>query len=312
MNRSTFSLVAILATLVLAGCAIRPMPEYEKDPTLPQTAGRLQVTSGITWRTETMIFFTAHLGSYLYRTQVRSNSSPAEFFQLKKELFQVLAETPENLIPLLARHLGERYYTVHDIFRDEKEGIFHDLLAPNLEDSVRQIIHQFEEAAPTLRAMAAEHLPLPRLYRALGEITLNRRLVEIMRQVAEQPELLPASEDLRTLVQEAALFNFQLESGEGAQILRQMLHHQLMDLATAFNLTSARVLQDFLASALNIPITLDLHEGQNFFFALMQEHFPPLAARSPRDPEAKELAQVLIRVAEALNFNPNRYLQLLT
>lgn len=43
MNRSTFSLAAIIATLVLAGCAIRPMPEYEKDPTLPQTSGRLQV-----------------------------------------------------------------------------------------------------------------------------------------------------------------------------------------------------------------------------------------------------------------------------
>jgi alpha-amylase/alpha-mannosidase (GH57 family) len=285
--------------------------EVHSQGSLTLAAGRLQVTSGITWRTETMIFFTAHLGSYLYRTQVRSNSSLEEFFQLKQELFRVLQETPENLIPHLARHLGERYYTVKDIFRDEKERIFHDLLAPNLEDSVRQIIHQFEEVAPTLRAMAAEHLPLPRLYRALGEITLNRRLVEIMRQVAEHPELLPASEDLQALVQEAALFNFQLESGEGAQILRQMLHHQLMDLATTFNLSSAAALRDFLELALNIPITLDLHEAQNFFFTLMQEHFPPLAARSARDREARELAQVLIRVAEALNFNPNRYLQLL-
>jgi hypothetical protein len=55
-----------------------------------------------------------------------------------------------------------------------------------------------------------------------------------------------------------------------------------------------------------------LTEAQNFFFTLMEEQFPSLAARSGRDAETKALARTLIKLAEALFFKPERYTQLLT
>jgi hypothetical protein len=55
-----------------------------------------------------------------------------------------------------------------------------------------------------------------------------------------------------------------------------------------------------------------LTEAQNFFFTLMEEQFPSLAARSGRDSEVKTLALTLIKLAEALFFNPERYTQLIT
>jgi len=60
-----------------------------------------------------------------------------------------------------------------------------------------------------------------------------------------------------------------------------------------------------------MPITLDFSEAQNFMFALMQEHFPEVAAKAARDPKAEALARQLIELRETLQFSPVRYLRLL-
>lgn len=285
--------------------------EVESHASLSLAAGRLTVTSGITRATQEMAFFTAHLGSYLYRTQVRRDPAPQDYLALKQELFTVLKSAPEDLVPLLARRLGDDYLTVHDVFQEEKEQIFRDLLAANQEEAVGQVMHLFEEARSLLEAMADEHLVLPRLYRALGEIALNRRLVLALRKLEPEPWLLPASEEVQGLVEEASRLNLKLESHEGARILSRLLDRHLKDLADGFQLEAASRLQEFLTLLGRIPMKIDLLEPQNFFFQLLEEHFPALAARSQREPEARQLADTLIKLAGALGFSPVRYLRLL-
>jgi alpha-amylase/alpha-mannosidase (GH57 family) len=283
----------------------------ETQGTLTLASGRLQVTSGVTWREETMSFFTVHLGSYLYRTAVLQNCSQEKFLTLNQELFQILTQTPEDLIPLLASRLGERYYTVHDIFQEEKEQIFLDLLRENREEALTDIMHHFANATPVLKVMATEALPIPRLYEALGEITLNRHLVDILRRQEHEPELLPASEEMQDLLKEAGLFAFKLESHEGSQILRRILDHHLMDLSADFNQEAADSLMRFLELQRRIPITVEMVEAQNFFFALLKEHFAALATRAAKDAQLRKLAETLVNIAAALGFNPEPYQRLL-
>jgi alpha-amylase/alpha-mannosidase (GH57 family) len=291
---------------------VKPLEtEVQTQGTLSLASGRLQVTSGVTWREETYSFFTVHLGSYLYRTQVLQNSPKEDFQALNQEFLRVLDRTPEDLIPLLVSRLGERYYSVHDIFQEEKEQIFLDLLNENRGEALADLSHHFGNAAPILKAMAMEGLPLPRLYQALGEITLNRRLVEILRRLEPEPELLPASEEMQDLLKEVALFAFKLESHEGAQTLRRILDHHLMDLASEFNQETADSLMNFLKLQRRIPITLEVTEAQNFFFSLQKEHFTALAARAARDDQVRQLADTLVNIAEALGFNPEPYQRLL-
>ena len=103
----------------------------------------------------------------------------------------------------MVRRLGETYYSIHDIFQEEKLQVFQDLLRPRQEEAVALIAHNFGETRPLLKAMAAEGLPMPRLYRALGEITLNRRLVELLRRMEPDPTSLSTSEEIMEVIQDA-------------------------------------------------------------------------------------------------------------
>ena len=285
--------------------------EDQTQDTLLFAAGRLRLTSGVTLESGELAYFTAFLGGYLYRTQVQSNPDPQEYQALKVEFFQVLEKAPEDLIPLMVRRLGESYYSFHDLFREEKLRMFQDLTRDNQEEAVSLISHNFEGAGSLLKAMASEGLPLPRLYRALGEITLNRRLVELLRQLEPQPSLLATSQDILDLVKEAEFLGLKLESGEGAQILQHMLQRHLDDLAAGFQGENATRLRHFLSLVNRIPITLDLSGAQNSMFHLMKEHFPEVAAKAAGSPESQVLARELVKLMEDLSFSPLRYLRLL-
>jgi len=209
------------------------------------------------------------------------------------------------------RRLGETYYSIHDIFQEEKLQVFHDLLRPNQEGAMEAIAHGFGETRPLLKAMAVEGLPLPRLYRTLGEITLNRRLVELLRRMEPDPTSLSTSEEILEVIQDAQLMGLKLETQEGAAILGRILHRHLRDLADAFHLETVTRLNDFLSFVGQMPLTLELTEAQNFLFALMRDRFPALAARAAQDPKAQTLAKQLVAVMETVDFSPVRYLKLL-
>ncbi len=274
-------------------------------------AGRLRLTSGTTLKNQLLNFFTVFMGSYLYRTQIMPSTALQDFHTLKQELFQVLENTPEDLVASMARRLGERYYSFHDMFLEEKHEIFQDLLRHNMEEALSVIAHNFEEARPLLKAMAAEGLPLPRLFQAAGEITLNHVLVDLLTKLELDPSSTIIAEELLELVQEGVLLGLKLESMRGAQILGRILDRHLQDLATDFTTAKASGLKQFVGLMGQIPITLELTETQNRLFILMEERFPKLAARAAADPKARSLTRLLIELAEALSFSPVRYLKML-
>jgi alpha-amylase/alpha-mannosidase (GH57 family) len=292
---------------------VKPMDlEQKAQGSLLFAAGRLQLTSGITLESHSLAFFTVYLGSYLYRTQVQPHPVPQEFLALREEFLRVLGETPEDLIPLMVRRLGETYYSIHDIFQEEKLQVFHDLLRPNQEEAVELVAHSFEEPRPLLQAMAVEGLPIPRLYRALGEITLNRRLVELLRLMEPDPSSLATSAEILQVIHDAQALGLKLETQEGAQILGRIMQRLLLNLAETLQTESVTRLNEFLNFVDRIPITLELVEAQNFIFDLMRDRFPEAAARAGKDQKSLTLARQLVALMETLKFSSVRYLKLLS
>jgi hypothetical protein len=159
--------------------------------------------------------------------------------------------------------------------------------------------------------MAADGLPLPRLFQTAGEITLNHLLVEILKKLESEPVSTAIAEELLEIVREASVLGLKLESIRGGQILGGILDQHLQDLAADFTTVKASRLKQFVVLMGQVPITLELTEAQNLFFALMEERFPKLAGRAATDTRARTLSKLLIDLTEALSFSPVRYLKML-
>ncbi len=282
--------------------------EQETQGSMGLGGGRVRITSGITTESSTLGIFCLFLGGFLYRTQVVDPLS-LEFDALKRELFKALATTPEDLIPLMARRLGDRYFTVHDMFREEKLVIFQELLESAGEEAETLSSHVFEDSRPLLRAMTKEGLPLPKLFRLAGEIALSRRLVQLLEGLDRDPGDREVQDNLLELVEETALLGLDLNPREAEPIIRGMLNRQMGEMAMGFQVENAGRLQKLLELLGRIPITVDLTRAQNMMFALMEERFPGVAAQAASDPQNRTLAKVLVEVMTGLYFNPTRYVR---
>ncbi len=285
--------------------------EEKTQGSLALGGGRARITSGVTWESKILGVFCLFLGGFLYRTQV-VDPPPPEFEALKREIFQALASTPEDLIPLMARRLGDRYYTVHDMFREEKQVIFQELLQSAGEEAETLSSHVFEESRPLLKAMTKENLPLPRLFRLAGEIALSRRLVQLLKDLEPDPTDAAVQDDLLELVEETVQLGLELDAAEAEPIIRGLLNRHVKDLAAGFKVENAARLQKLLELLGRIPINADLTRAQNMMFALMEQRFPAVAAKVASDPKSRTLAKVLVEVMTDLYFNPTRYLRQLS
>jgi alpha-amylase/alpha-mannosidase (GH57 family) len=287
--------------------------EEQRQGTMQLALGQLRLTSGITLDQQTLAFATLFMGSFLYRTQVKEEMPTQDFAGLKKTLFQALADTPEDIVSVLATHLGSQYYSVRDLFQQEKRDLFQTLLQRRHREVRAELSRLSEEVRPLLLSMAKEGLGLPLLFRLAAEINLSERLAQAIAGWEKDIHTSPARIDLHEIINLGKILALHLEDDPSAAVLEQMLQRLLSALEPNITLSAAAKLDDFLTLSQKLPLELDLTEAQNNYFTLMEIHFPGLAAMSRRGKnEAREQAEMLLNIARQLNFNPDRYVEQLT
>lgn len=282
----------------------------ERHGGLQLALGQVRLTSGITGEARTLCFATLFMGSYLYRTQVKDDLGGREFDELQQALVKALVEAPEDVVNRMAQIFGGRFYTVRDMFRQEKREIFRHLLEQSQEEARQQLEHLFEGTRSLLLTMAQEGLQLPPLASLAAELALGRALAGQISQWREDPRGWQGQEDLRALITEAKGLGLHLRHAMATGQVETMLQELLGWLTEDFSLDNAKLLQEFLGVSVQLPLDFDRFEAQNRFFALMEERFTRLGAQSRRGGgQARALAEVLVRTAGLLGFNPGQYVK---
>ncbi len=272
--------------------------------------GRVRLTSGVTWEQRTLGFATLCLGSYLYRTQVKKGMDAEDFSGLQQALLKALAEAPEDIANRMAQIFGEHFYTVRDMFRQEKREIFQHLLEQTQEAARQGMTRLYDESRSLLVIMAQEGLGLPPLARLAAEVTLSQGIIDYLQDWQKDLRGWRRQEELQRLAREAGDLGIRLRSTTATRLMEAMLLELVDWLQEDFNLENAGRLKDFLSLSQRLPLDFDRMEAQNRFFSLMEERFPKLGAQSRRGRgEAQALAEVLVRGASLLGFNPGKYVQ---
>lgn len=270
--------------------------------------GRVKLTSGITWETQTLGYATLYLGSYLYRTQVKEGQTDADFEAMVRLLFKALEEAPEDIANTLAAYFGPRYYSVRDMFKREKRDILKSTLQKVQEDTDLELLRAFTEAEPLLFTMTEEGFAIPPVFRLAAVTTLSRKIMQILYAWATEDEEHQAKRDVEDVIGIARKLGIYLKDDPAGQLLAGILEQRLARLAQDFTLDRALGVSRLLSLSAKLPLEVDFIEAQNLFFQLMKEHYAKLAAASRRgQAEAKVLAEVLLQIAVQLNFNPDRY-----
>ncbi len=287
--------------------------EEKSQGGLDLALGRVKLTSGITLNNQTLGYATLFLGSYLYRTQVKEWQTEFDFDDMVTVLFKALEEAPEDIANALAAYFGPRYYSVRDMFKREKRDILQTSLQKVQDESELELLHGFTEAQPLLFTMAEEGFVIPPVFRLAATTALSRRITQILYAWAAGDEEHQPKRDLADIISIAKKLTIHLKDDPAGRLVANILEQRLVGLAQDFSLPRATGIDNLLSLGAQLPVDVDFMEAQNLFFHLMEEHWLKLAAARRRtQPDSRALAEVLLRIAVKLNFNPGRYERQLT
>ena len=282
--------------------------EEKSQGGLDLAVGRVKLTSGITLNNQTLGYATLFLGSYLYRTQVKEGQTEAEFDDMVGVLFKALEETPEDIAITLADYFGSEYYSVRDMFKREKRDILHTSLQKVQDEVELELLRGFTEAQPLLYTMTEEGFVIPQVFQLAARTALSRRIMQILYSWAVGDEEHLPKRDLTDIMNISQKLHIHLTDDPAGRLLASILEQRLVALAQDFSPAKALGIDNLLSLRAELPLEVDIMEAQNLFFHLMEQHFTKLAAAGRRARlDYKEFAQVLLRLAVKLNFNPGRY-----
>ncbi|MFH0809652.1 MAG: DUF3536 domain-containing protein [Pseudomonadota bacterium] len=175
--------------------------------------GVVELTSGVMPEPHRYAFAMTFLGGYFFRTGVtETTENSADAF--KQRLFECLDERPGEVIQLVEEVFAGHFYSLRDVFKEQKKRILEALVAKEIEEYHVAFDHVFETTRDAMEEMIREGLSLPEEFQVAAEKTLGWRLnAQACRLRAGSPQANKIIEsEMRATLEQARLFGLRLNT----------------------------------------------------------------------------------------------------
>lgn len=269
--------------------------------------GRLKVTSKITGESSDLVFVAVHMGLYDFRCSVRPFTTLLEQEELEKEFFS--GQEPLHLVELMRvidRTFGEKYFSLKDLPRKERMRIILDLTHDMLDKISEAHEHLFDENRRMSEIYRAINLPIPEEMRYAAEHTLRKRMEAAVKELANYGFNPKKAANLQRIIETAKSFDVEVKIREASDFLTREMEKRTESLLE-------KLLPEMIMECLNIfkiakKIKVELDPGRS------QEHLFNLVKRWSADPSSlppgvQHFAPSIVQLLTDLQINPEEFKQ---
>ena len=189
--------------------------------------GQVKVTSEITPEPKEFLFGLISSVKGIFRTWVSEYKGVLDFNILKAKCLESFEKDEEKMVGVLASLLGNRIFTIRDIFKEEKQAMFQKLIQEELNEHRRIYAELFDKTKETVEALVREGLEIPYEIRVAAEVTLSDRLLHEVENLERDFKGTTIRGEIDKILGEAKEYGFQLRMEEPAMILGELLKERV-------------------------------------------------------------------------------------
>jgi alpha-amylase/alpha-mannosidase (GH57 family) len=247
-------------------------------------AGRINVTSDITWESSEISYGVVHLGDHLITGGVRLFEGEEEY----EGTLRAMTEAFENgdftgLVHTVDNEYGGGSYTLGLLFRDEQRKVMGEILKTAVAEAETAYRQLYENRAPLMHFIAKLNLPSVRSLQVAAEFTLNADI----RRAFESENLNPPR--IQSLLDEAKRVGVSLDKAT----LEFSFRRRIEAIADRFreNPSSLATLQELdlaVGIARSTPFDVVLWQVQNIYYGLLRTFYEQVQNKTSQiegDPE---------------------------
>ncbi|MEB3359626.1 MAG: DUF3536 domain-containing protein [Synechococcales bacterium] len=211
---------------------------------LTLAVGQIELTSDIIRDNAHLVFGVLHLGGWDFHCVIRPFAGRLAYNQIKQTLFDALNQASiAHVIVEMNRVLGDRTYSLHNLFAEERHRIMRLLSQETLTRLDQLYTQAYRDNYSVLMAFHREHLDVPQELQVAAEIAVGHRAMTRIRQLeragnlgipADLPECFNHLAELEAIAVEADQFHCQLNLPQARQIIERLVMQSLQQVMETF------------------------------------------------------------------------------
>lgn len=269
--------------------------------------GHIEVESKVTLEKSNMIFALLQFSGGDFHCAIKEYSD--DFETIQKELVRTYLVSPlTEIIRTIDNYFGKEYFTLKDIFIEERRKILQTMLKGKLQIFANTYESMYDEGKGSIYQMQTLGLDIPKEFKISAQYVLTKQFNELF---IESRGFLDAD-----IIQQASDLNFEakrigieIDKAPTSKIFSKKIAQNINRLSYALDLQQVDATLDLLDCIAKLEIKVDIAEAQSYYFskivANLEEIIQKISCQADRD-----LIVMLFEIGEDLNINMDYYRQM--
>ncbi len=269
--------------------------------------GNIEIESKVTLEKTNMIFTLLQFSGGDFHCAIKEYSD--NFNDIKKELIRTFLVSPlTEIIRNIDNYFGKEYFTLKDIFIEERRKILQTMLKGKLQIFSNTYESMYNEGKGSIYQMQGLGLKIPEEFKISAQYVLTKQFNELFSQ---SKGFIDAD-----IIQQAADINFEakrigveIDKTQTSKIFSKKIAQNINRLSYALDLQQVDATLELLDCISKLEIKVDIAEAQSYFFSKivtnMEDLINSISCQADRD-----LLTMLFEIGENLNMNMAYYKQI--
>ena len=271
--------------------------------------GHIEMQSRITLESVNQIFALVQFSGGDFHCAIKEFSDEGAYNTIKTDLIKTFMLNPlTEIIRALDENFGKEYFTLKDIFIEERRKILQIMLKGKLEKFAQTYKDMYDEGKGSIYHMQNLGLAIPDEFKIAATYTLSRKFNDLVAHSGGfvDPAILQQAFDINY---EAKKMGIKLDRTPSNNIFAKKILQNTIRLAQSFESQQAEVLLEIFDNVEKLDLEIDIAEAQNIYFNRIYHKIGDIIDNYTKTGRSKdkEFINMLLDIGTKLNINTDFY-----
>ncbi len=271
--------------------------------------GHIEIQSKITLQKSNVMFALIQYADGDFHCAIKEYSDDTEFNKIKNNLIKTFLMNPlTEIIRSLDEYFGKEYFTLKDIFIEERRKILQILLKGKLEKFSETYQEMYDEGKGSIYHLQGLGLKIPDEFKISAAYALSHKFNDIVVHSGGfvEDDLIQQATDINY---EAKKMEIQLDKTPSNKIFSKKILQNINRLVHSFEIQQADVVLEIFDSIRRLELQIDISEAQNIYFTKIYHRIGDIIESGTLNKRSsnKRFVEMLLEIGENLNINTEFY-----
>ena len=228
--------------------------------------GNIEIRSKVTLQKSNLMFALMQYAGGDFHCAIKEFSNKNEYAQLKSSLIKTFMLSPmTEIIRALDEKFGKEYFTLKDIFIEERKKILQILLKDKLEKFSETYKDMYEQGKSSIYHMQNLGLEIPDEFKISAGYALSKRFNDLL----ENSDGFVEENIIQQIVDinyEAKKINIKIDKSRTNDVFSKRIIVNLNRLTKSFEIQQADAIIEIFDNIQKLDLDIDIAEAQNIYF----------------------------------------------